>query len=83
MATQPFTLPPIAIDWSPVTTAPSSGKTTTNGNPFVLHRLLQREFDPITIARLVVVKPAPVLVSAFASLPITTLSSLKVEHHYR
>ena len=36
-----------------------------------------REFDPITIARLVVVKPAPVLVSAFAFLPITTLSSLK------
>ena len=36
-----------------------------------------REFDPIAIARLVVVKPAPALVSACAFLPITILSSLK------
>ena len=36
-----------------------------------------REFDPIAIARLVGVKPTPVLVSACAFLPITILSSLK------
>ena len=72
-----FTLPPIAIDWSPVTTAPSSGERPLPIATPCVTSAATREFEPITIARLVVVKPAPVLVSAFASLPITTLSSLK------
>ena len=65
------------MDWSPVTTAPSSGELPLPIAIPCVTSAATREFDPIAIARLVVVKPAPALVSAFAFLPITMLSSLK------
>ena len=72
-----FTFPPMAIDWSPVTTAPSSARLPLPIAMPCVTSAATREFDPIAIARLVFVKPAPVLVSACAFLPITILSSLK------
>ena len=44
-----FTLPPIAIDWSPVTTAPSSGERPLPMATPCVTSAATREFDPITI----------------------------------
>ena len=68
-------MPPIAIDWSPVTTAPSSVRLPLPIAIPCTTFVATLEFEPIAIALLVLVNTEPD--SAFAFLPIAILSSLK------